>query len=546
MYVLRGVEDGGPVQWSLTQGIFRIGRSVDSDIRMKDRSISREHAVLKIQDGEITLEDAGSHNGTKVDGQDIRKPTSIQPGAVLQFGSLELQFLRAGDAGDTLLKTTTEMRSDTSLGAAVSLSWDEVQSGINAASGVYQSLFSAVKEAGQILIVPRSLDDLLETMLDIVERAIPPGRLVLLLKEEGHDEPVVRASRPKDAHSQKEMLLSKTIINTVIDNQTSLLVTDVATDPRFQGAESIMTLDLRSAMAVPLFDNKNVIGLIYADTSKPGIHYDRDQLGAFTILANMIAVKISNTFLLEEQRKKVMLEQEMAAAARIQKSLLPATLPQPPGYEMLARQVSCLQTAGDLYEACTLPDGKIGIAVGDVSGKGAGAALLMSHVMAFLRVLYAECSDLTEFAARLNGRIFDCSEPTSFVTLFLGRLNPKSDTLEYVNAGHDAPVIISPDGSMRRLDSTGIPIGLLNIGAYTSGNVEFPLGGLLCVFTDGIPEAQAGEEFYDNERLLEGLKQRRTLPLEEIAAGILGDLKAFIGEHPQLDDITFFLVRRTE
>ena len=544
MYILKGCEDGRTVQWPLKNGVYRLGRSVDNDLHVKDRSVSRKHAVIEIKNSEILVEDTHSHNGSRVNGLEISGPTMVRPGDTLHFGNIELKLATETDTDAVPVWKPDATHDDIPLNTAVSLSWDEVQNSIGGSSNIYQDLFRMVQEAGQLLVVPRSLEELLDTMLNLVERTISPGRIVLLLREEEGSPPVVRAARPPDSDSAGEMLLSRTIVDAVIDNRTSLLVTDIASDPRFQEAESIISLKLRSAMAAPLFDNKEVIGLIYADTSEAGSCYSREQLGAFTILANMIAVKISNTRLLEEERKKELLEQEMAAAAKIQQSLLPASLPEPPGYEMVARQIPCLQTAGDLYEARILDDGQIGIALGDVSGKGAGAALLMSHVMAFLRVLYTECADLTEFAARLNTLIYDCSEPTSFVTLFLGKLNPETHTLEYVNAGHDLPFVLSSDGSEQRLDSTGIPIGLLPRIAYSSARIPIPPGTLFCVYSDGIPEAQVGETFYEERRFHDGLKQRAQLPLEDIADGIEKDLKLFLGDTPSLDDITYLLLRR--
>ncbi|MBD3335099.1 MAG: SpoIIE family protein phosphatase [Candidatus Eisenbacteria bacterium] len=543
-FALTGIDNGQPVRWDVTDGTYRLGRSADSDVRLQDRSVSREHARLNIENGQATIEDLNSHNGTRVNGKDVAEPTVLQPGDRLQLGMLDLLFHSAEKSSGGEQPSAPSIREDDSLGAAVSLSWDEVQSEISTSSKMHQSLLTAMTQAGQLLVVPRPLEELLEAMLDLVERFIPPGRILLLLKDGEDDEPVVRASRLHGAAAGEDVLLSRTIVNTVMENRTSLLVTDVSSDPRFQAAQSVMALDLRSAMAAPLFDNEHVIGLIYADTSQAGVRYDRDQLGAFTLLANMIAVKITNTRLLEEQRIKERLEQEMETAARIQRSLLPAQLPEESGYAVFARQQSCLETAGDLYEVCRLPDGKLGIALGDVSGKGAGAALLMSHAMACMRVLFDQELPLVEFAQRLNRHIFKSSDPMSFVTLLIGRLDSRSHTFEFVNAGHDPPLLFAADGSFSRLDSTGMPIGLMETSPYTEQSVALPENGLLCVYSDGIPEAQRGEEFYETERLIACLKERRDEPLEEIVTGVLHDVQSFLGDHSQGDDITMLLLRR--
>jgi sigma-B regulation protein RsbU (phosphoserine phosphatase) len=333
-------------------------------------------------------------------------------------------------------------------------------------------------------------------------------------------------------------------METVIETKDSLLVTDAQADPRFGEQASIVQMDIRSALVAPLFDNAQVIGLIYADTSDPSVRYDLDHLRVFTMLANLIATKITNTKLLEDQRAKERMEQEMATAARIQRILLPAQLPEVPAYELLAHQVPCFETAGDLYDAERLDDGTICITVGDVSGKGIGSALLMSHVIASMRVLYGESLDPATLVYRLHRQILSSSDPSHYATLFFARLDPANHQIAYVNAGHNPPMLLSADGVLRTLEPTGHPIGLLEESTYEIGQEELAPGELLCIFSDGITEATSADEFYGEERLLACLQGSQHAPLEEIASSIFQSLEDFQGSTPQSDDITLLLMRR--
>jgi sigma-B regulation protein RsbU (phosphoserine phosphatase) len=355
---------------------------------------------------------------------------------------------------------------------------------------------------------------------------------------------VIRAARPAGRRSSEQLILSQTILGTVLHDQQALLLNDVQSDPRFGAHQSVILQNLRSAMVAPLFDNQQVIGLLYADSDDPKIRYDRDQLRAFTLLANLIAVKITNARLLEAQREKERMEQEVAAATRVQETLLAGDLPKVAGYEIAARQLPCFEVAGDLYDVTPLDDGRIAFVVGDVTGKGMGAALLMSNVLAGLRVLYQQRIAPADLAERIHRQLLRSSEDTRFVTLFCGLLDPETHVLEFVNAGHNPPFLLCAGDELQTLEATGMPLGLLPQATYEAGRIEMPPGALLCVFSDGIPEAMVGEEFYGEERFLDTLRACRTKGIEELLDGALDDLTRFLGEEPPGDDVTLLLLRR--
>jgi serine phosphatase RsbU (regulator of sigma subunit) len=330
----------------------------------------------------------------------------------------------------------------------------------------------------------------------------------------------------------------------VLEECTSVLTTDAASDPRFQNQQSIVLQSVHSAMAVPLFDNERVLGLIYVDSHDAGVAFGEEQLELLTLLANMAAVKITNARLLQTEQAHARMAHELATATQIQRGLLPVAPPEVPGYRFDAFLESCYEVGGDLYDFYHAGDGRLLFAVGDVTGKGMGAALLMSSFLSSLRVLYDACPDLAELARRLNVITYRSTDAVRYVTGVIVRLDPASGTLEVVNAGHPAPTLVL-DGELRKLESGGVPFGILPDSDYAVETVCLRPGELLAVCSDGIPEARRGEEFFDDERLEALLRDARgTEDLAALRSHIVSQVTAFVGDQPRGDDITLLLLRR--
>ncbi len=553
-YRLEGTIGSQSMKWTLEDGSHRVGRGQGNEIVVPHGAVSREHAVIRVDGEKIEIEDLGSRNGTFINGRGLTGSSAVAAGSRIRFGTVELVLAREGfptpppegqaDRPDRAHEGTVLFETDNVL-SSKRVKWDEVQSKIDTGSFLERSLFRVVTEAGGLLVMPRPIEDVFKEVLRMAASIIPARRILLLLQENEKSEPVVRAAWPEEQAADHRIMLSHTLLDAVLQGRESVLVTDAQFDPRFAGHASIVASQIRSALVAPLFDNERVLGLIYADTNDPVLHYNQDQLRAFTMFANLTAVKITNTRLLEAERDKERMEQEMATAARIQQSLLPPSLPEIAGYEVAAHQTPCLMTGGDLYDVAPLAGGAVALAVGDVSGKGIGAALLMSHVMASMRLLYDETIPLGVMMDRIHGQVLRSSGPSHFVTLFLGKLDPSAHELEYVSAGHNPAIAIDPDGGVQMFDATGTPAGLIAGVTFDTARIAVPPGGIVCVYSDGVTEAQdKDDEFFGEERLIESIKKRRESPLGEVLAGVIADLHAFLGSTPPNDDITLVLLRR--
>jgi len=240
------------------------------------------------------------------------------------------------------------------------------------------------------------------------------------------------------------------------------------------------------------------------------------------------------------------LNRELEIAREVQESLFPQRLPMVPGLDYCGRCHPAREVGGDYYDFLELPEGKLGIAIGDVSGKGIGAALLMASLEASLRGQALVAHDLAELMNRVNSLVLDASSASRYATLFYAAYDPGSRLLSYVNAGHNPPVILrkSKTGcAVFRLENGGPVIGLLR-ERYQQQSFALEPGDLIVLFTDGISESMnARDEEWGEERLIEFAKTCQGLPALEALTKIMGAAEAFANGASQHDDMTLVVLR---
>ncbi len=524
--------------WELDQPLMGIGRSSRNAIPVSDATVSKDHAEIMWQGSAWLLHDLGSRNGTRVNGVSATTPLPIRSGDLIEVGHVSMRV------SDEPAAPAWQYNEKTVMGSSLRVNVADVLASPGRSNAGSEKLLKLLAEAGRLLILPRPLRETCEQILEFVERAVPASRYVVLLRPQPKAEPVQFAARTGGGRSEQPLALSRTIMSQVMDERVSVLTKDVGSDDRFRAQMSLVSASVHSAMAVPLYDDETVLGVLYVDSQKLGIEFDREQLEILTLLANMAAVKITNARLLDAEQARARLAQELGTAVRIQQGLLPEAPPTLPGYSLDGFLETCYEVGGDLYDFRVRKDGKLVFVVGDVSGKGMGAALLMSSFLSSSRVLYETCSDMLEFSLRLNDVMYRSSDPSRFVTAFIGCLDPATGVIDYVNGGHNAPVMVV-DGKVSEIEATGVPFGILEEAPYSAGRFTLPPGGLLAVFSDGIPEAQHGDDFFEDSRLQEMLVAEASTPdLSEIRTRVMDAVLGFVADSPRSDDITLMLIRR--
>jgi serine phosphatase RsbU (regulator of sigma subunit) len=336
------------------------------------------------------------------------------------------------------------------------------------------------------------------------------------------------------------------MVRRVLDDGASLLTTDAQADSRFRESASVISQGIRAAMAAPLYDNHHIIGLLYADTTDAATRYGPDELRAFTVLANLIAVKLTQARLAAMEAEKRRLEGELATAREIIGNIVPDGVPAAEGYEFMALYEPCSEVGGDLYDVRHMPDGRTVLMAGDVAGKGLGAAILMSSIVPLAHVLIGGERELVGAMDLLNRQMCASTDAVRYATLFVGLLDRASGRLEYVNAGHNPPLLVDAAGNVQEIHATAMPVGMLEEAPFASASIDMTPGSVLVVFSDGITEALGSDgSFYEVERLRRVVRDARAFPLDVLIAKLVDDLRSFTQGTPQSDDITLLAVRRS-
>jgi serine phosphatase RsbU (regulator of sigma subunit) len=298
-------------------------------------------------------------------------------------------------------------------------------------------------------------------------------------------------------------------------------------------------------MAVPLTLSDQTFGMIYVDNPYHSRFTEAD-LQVLTTIAGVASIKIENAKLAEERLEKRRMEEELKVASEIQMRLQPACPPNIPGFEVVAYSIQSREIGGDYYDYIERKrQGRIALTLGDVSGKGTGAALMMSSLHAAVRAQAQTNRPIREMMASMNEYIVENSPENKFLTLFYAELDPATGDLYYANAGHNPPMVVRTTGQIERLDATGLPIGILPDQQYGEGCVRLWPGDVLAVYSDGITESvnPADEEFGD-ERLIQVVRKNLNGSANKIRDRIDEALSRFVGTAAPVDDMTLLILKR--
>ena len=533
----------------------RIGRSKKNEICFgKDENVSRFHAEITVVGKRCFVDDLDSANGTFVDGNPIDRKTPLPPGSHVYIGNSIVTLRDSEDTSEAIEPPPLEEISGDSVILTVSdvvgsgpLPGSPVAGDSPEAENARARAFAALSRWAPDLMSDRPLPEVLKLVLEMVFQAIAPERGALLLLEGDPPRLTPGASRGMQPGTDGRQHVSTTIAKRVIEHQQSVLTTDAQTDPRFMEAESIGVESVHAAMSVPLWNNTEVIGMIYVDTvSRPG-YFTKLDLEVLTLLANLSAIKIDHVRLAERDQKMREIERELKTAAQIQRRLLPGEPPSFAGYDLHGHNDPCYEVGGDYFDFQPRENGRLGIAVGDVSGKGIGAALLMATLQASFRAHASTDATPEDLVERLNRAICASSEANKFITFFYGELDRETHGLHYVNAGHNPPFLFRANGAPEPLRTGGMILGFQPTIGYTGKEVTLAPGDLLLLFTDGVTEAPSpDEEEFGEARLCEIVRDSGRASAAEIAQRVRDGVDAFTHGADPFDDFTVCVIRRTE
>lgn len=346
-----------------------------------------------------------------------------------------------------------------------------------------------------------------------------------------------------DSGDRRPFHLNESMLGWMMINKRPLLVNVPREDDRFQGVrwdESIRTM-----LAAPLMIKSRLTGVLTVYNKRNNGAFSDDDQRLLAIISAQSAQIVENSRLAEDERAHTKVKEEMRLAHDIQVALQPSAAPPIHGYQTYGVNVPAEAVGGDYFDFISVDDDRIGLCVGDVSGKGLPASLLMANVQATLRGQVAWCESVSECVSRANGLLCNSIRRGNFVTLFYGVLDHKKHVFRFANAGHNRPILLIPGEKPQFLMLGGLVLGVLPDFPYEEDEVSLPPGSVLCIYSDGVTEAMnTRREQFDEERLERVLVDNVHHSAQEITEAIKTAVDEFAAGAPVHDDVTILVVKR--
>jgi phosphoserine phosphatase RsbU/P len=406
-----------------------------------------------------------------------------------------------------------------------------------------QQLIDAAKSLNSTL----DLDELLDVILETALRVVDGERGSVYIFNEERTEIWTKVARGLEGDRGKiiRLPLGKGIAGYVAATGDTINIPEAYHDPRFNPEFDRMTgYHTRSILCAPMRNRDGgIVGVFQLLNKKDGPFTDADGviLDALSVHA---AIAIENARLVVQEKEKIRIERDLMAAREVQMSLLPPAPPELPGYEFAAITIPAREVGGDLYDFIRLDQRRLVVTVGDVSGKGLPAALLMAHIQASVRNVAHEAMTASACTTLLNDRLVQSTSPEKFVTMVYAVIDTESHTVRYTNGGHNPPVRVTTDGT-HPLATGGTMLGMIEGLTFEEEVVALAAGDIIVLYTDGISEAvNENQELFGDERLQEFVAQRHALSAEEMKIQILEVVRHHQQNAPQADDMTLVIVRR--
>jgi serine phosphatase RsbU (regulator of sigma subunit) len=539
--------DGARRYVRITQAPFHIGRGAETGnhLQLSDRRISRNCAAIVMEANRFYLEDRGQRRGLYVNGEKIES-RALEDGDSITFGledSYEIVFRSSHSTGEeSIPHLLTRIEHITSS---------------EPASGGGLRKLNLLLEATTLLHSQLPLDSVLGTMLDHAVAVTDADRGLLLESDATGTLKVRLARRSGGLRLPPESLTpSQTAIQLALKKQSSVITEDLAqAEMDLQAAQSIVAQRLRAVVVIPLYamsrantDQSMInikrgefLGVLYLDSRRPAAFSKLDRQILDALAADAASI-LDNARLVERERERQRLEEQLNIARGIQQALLPRGFREYPHLAISGINTPCLAVGGDYFDVFPLSDNRTAFLIADVSGKGLGAALLTNLLQGALSGMTLG-TDPARVFSHINRFLCDHAEVGRYATMFFGILDDQGH-LEFINAGHPSPFLIRRGVAEEAFTEGSYPVGLVPEAEYTTTCLKLEPGDTVVLFSDGITEAMDPEEqLFGVARLREVLSGHMDTPLDEIQRSVLESVENFARGAHQADDVTLLLVR---
>jgi phosphoserine phosphatase RsbU/P len=538
--------DGARRYARVVQSPFLIGRGAETGnhLQLTDRRISRECAAIIVEGNKFHIEDRGQRRGLFVNNEKVES-RELKDGDIITFGledSYEIVFRSSSAASEQdLPHLLTRIENITSS---------------EPGSGGLRKL-NMLLEATTLLHSQLPLDSVLGTMLDHAVSVTDADRGLLLEADAAGKLQVRFARRAGGMRLPPESLTpSQTAIQLALRQASPVITEDVAqADKDLQIAQSVVAQRLRSVVVIPLYamsrantDESMVdvkrgqfLGVLYLDSRRPAAFSKLDRQILDALAADAASI-LDNARLVERERERQRMEQEINIARDIQQALLPRDFREYPHLSVTGINFPCLSVGGDYFDVFPLSDNRTAFLIADVSGKGLGAALLTTMLQGALSAMSLGTDPAIVFN-HVNKFLCSHAEIGRYATMFFGILD-QAGHLEFINAGHPSPILLRRGVAEEAFSEGSFPVGLVPEAEYTAVCLKLEPGDTMVLFSDGVTEAMdPAEELYGVPRLRELLNGRLECPLEDLQKCVLESVETFTRGASQADDLTLLIVR---
>jgi phosphoserine phosphatase RsbU/P len=521
---------------------FQIGRNAENQLVLRDNRISRGHARILFTNDTYVIEDLDSRHGTYVNGERIKR-RELNSSDRIEFGfpdSYRLTFSYEEDDLNRILDQIQTPSKSTAPGAG------------------NLGKLRALVEVARALQSSLSTNDVLTAVVDAALAVTNTERGFLLLRTSNDLNVAVARDRKGAPLANTDLQVPMTVINRALRQRRELL--SMSFDPlEEQGIRpetSVAGLELRSVVCVPLVRVRSAnteettsissvndtVGLLYMDSRLRHAdlsHGNRELLQTLALEASTI---LENARLLEQERSKQRLEEELDIARQIQTSLLPGSMPSTGWFRAAGSSTPSHQVGGDYFDVKQIAPDVWATVVADVSGKGVSSALLASLLQGAFLLASDAPAIIEAMMSRVNKYLNERTKGEKYATVFYSTLN-KSGLLQWCNAGHCAPLLLHSDGRLRTLQTTGLPLGMLEDATWGVEHIQLEAGDKVVIYSDGITESEDTDgKFFGAERLRRILREHAGSSCSELHAAVLAEIESYTEGCLLSDDVTLVVL----
>jgi sigma-B regulation protein RsbU (phosphoserine phosphatase) len=520
---------------------YTIGRQADNTLVLRDNRASRAHARIVQEGDDYFVEDLNSRHGVFVNGQRVTRQKLANSDRI-DFGfqdSYKLVFSMEEDEMHKLL--------------------DQISPPLTSpgATGGNLAKLRALVEVARALQSSLSTHDVLVAVVDAALAVTGTERGFLLLRNEDQLEVNVARDRMGAPLASTDLKVPTTLINRALRARRELL--SMSFDPMeaesVRPDMSVANLELRSVVCVPLVHVRtggaqetvissvnDTVGLLYMDSRQNPADLSAGNREILQTLALEASTILENARLLEEERQKQRMEEELKIAREIQRDLLPSELPTDGWFRAAGSSVPSHQVGGDYFDVRRIAADQWSALVADVSGKGVSSALLASLLQGAFLLASDGPVQIEQLMGRINRFLNERAKGEKYATVFYCTVN-RNGLLYWANAGHPKPYLVRPGGELIALESTGLPLGMLEMAEYTVEQVQLQPGDKVLIFSDGVSEAENVDgQFFDKNGLREAIRANAGKDCAGLHAGLTGALATFTEDAEVGDDITLLVL----